>query len=312
MIVTMKISFCCSNTNAQPWLEALQTALPEAKISLWQDHQKNELADYGVVWTPPQAFFDEQTKLQAVFNIGAGVDALLKRKIPPQVKIVRLEDAGMAVQMAEYVCMAVMNFYRQSSLMHQNQQQEKWQAPLIQERSEMTVGLLGLGVLGERVAKALQYFEYPVIAWSRTPKNLENVTSYVGAEQLSSFLKASKILVCLLPLTPQTEGILNKSNLEQLPKGAYLINAARGAHLIEQDLLDLLESQHLAGATLDVFRQEPLPAGHNFWQHPKIVITPHNAAQSLVGPCVAQISQQIKNLHQDLAVHGEVLPDLGY
>lgn len=308
----MKITFCCSNTNAQPWLEALQIALPEAQISLWQENTPNQLADYGIVWTPPQAFFDEQTQLKAIFNIGAGVDALLKRKIPQHLRIVRLEDAGMAVQMAEYVMMAVMNFYRQLPAMKLHQSQETWLAPVIQDRTQMTVGILGLGILGERVAQALQHFEYPVIGWSRTPKNIPNVQSFVGQEQLPAFLSRSKILVCLLPLTSETQNILNKVNLSQLPKGAYLINAARGGHLVEQDLLDLLDSQHLAGATLDVARQEPLVAGHAFWQHPQIVLTPHNAAQSLVGPCVAQISAQINNMHLGLKVEGEVSQDLGY
>lgn len=308
----MKITFCCSNTNAQPWLEALQIALPEAQISLWQENTPNQLADYGIVWTPPQAFFDEQTQLKAIFNIGAGVDALLKRKIPAHLRIVRLEDAGMAVQMAEYVMMAVMNFYRQLPAMRLHQSQEKWLAPVIADRTKMTVGILGLGILGERVAQALQHFEYPVIGWSRTPKYIPNVSSFVGQEQLPAFLSRSKILVCLLPLTSETQNILNKANLSQLPKGAYLINAARGGHLVEQDLIDLLDSQHLAGATLDVAQQEPLVAGHAFWQHPQIVLTPHNAAQSLVGPCVAQISTQINNMHLGLKVEGEVSQDLGY
>ena len=308
----MKITFCCSNTNAQPWLEALQIALPEAQISLWQENTPNQLADYGIVWAPPQAFFDEQTQLKAIFNIGAGVDALLKRKIPQHLRIVRLEDAGMAVQMAEYVMMAVMNFYRQLPAMRLHQSQEKWLAPVIADRTKMTVGILGLGILGERVAQALQHFEYPVIGWSRSPKNISGVKSYVGPDQLNTFLSQSTILVCLLPLTSETQNILNRSTLSQLPQGAYLINAARGGHLVEQDLIDLLDSQHLAGATLDVAQQEPLPAGHPFWQHPKIVLTPHNAAQSLVGPCVAQISQQLQNLHAGLKVEGEVSQALGY
>lgn len=308
----MKITFCCSNTNAQPWLEALQIALPEAQISLWQENTANQLADYGIVWAPPQAFFDEQTQLKAIFNIGAGVDALLKRKIPAHLRIVRLEDAGMAVQMAEYVMMAVMNFYRQLPAMRLHQSQEKWLAPVIADRIKMTVGILGLGILGERVAQALQHFEYPVIGWSRSPKNISGVKSYVGPDQLNTFLSQSTILVCLLPLTSETQNILNRSTLSQLPQGAYLINAARGGHLVEQDLIDLLDSQHLAGATLDVAQQEPLPAGHPFWQHPKIVLTPHNAAQSLVGPCVAQISQQLQNLHAGLKVEGEVSQALGY
>ncbi len=308
----MKITFCCSNTNAQPWLEALQIALPEAQISLWQENQANDLADYGIVWAPPQTFFDEQTQLKAIFNIGAGVDALLKRKIPAHLRIVRLEDAGMAVQMAEYVMMAVMNFYRQLPAMKLHQSQEKWLAPVVNDRTKMTVGILGLGILGERVAQALQHFEYPVIGWSRSPKNISGVKSYVGPAQLNNFLSQSTILVCLLPLTSETQNILNNSNLSQLPKGAYVINAARGGHLVEQDLINLLDSQHLAGATLDVAQQEPLPAGHPFWHHPKIVLTPHNAAQSLVGPCVAQISQQLQNLHAGLKVEGEVSQALGY
>jgi glyoxylate/hydroxypyruvate reductase A len=306
----MKITFCCTDTKAEPWLEGLRAALPQAEVSLWQPGAA--LADHAVVWAPPQQFFDEQTQLQGVFNIGAGVDALLKLRLPPQATVVRLDDAGMSVQMAEYVCHAVIRHTREFDAYETDTRAGKWSFRKPLDRADFPVGVMGLGVLGERVARALLHFEFPVRGWSRSQKNLDGVPCYAGVGQLPEFLASCRVLVCLLPLTPETRDILRRDTLALLQPGGYLINVARGAHLVEEDLLALLHEGHLAGATLDVFRTEPLPAGHPFWQHPQITITPHNSARTMRDISIAQIVGKIAALAQGHRVAGTVDTARGY
>lgn len=306
----MNITFCCTDTPAEPWLQGLRAALPQARIMLWQSGAP--LADYAVVWAPPQQFFDEQTQLKAIFNIGAGVDALLKLRLPPQATLVRLDDAGMAVQMAEYVCHAVIRHFREFDRYEADSRSGQWVQHPTRQRADFAVGVMGLGALGERVARALQTFDFPVNGWSRSVKAVPGVRGFSGADQFHAFLAASKVLVNLLPLTAQTRDILNRDTLSRLPGGGYVINVARGAHLVEEDLLALLASGHLAGATLDVFRTEPLPAKHPFWQHPQITITPHTSARTLRELSIAQIAPKMLALQQGYSVAGIVEPLRGY
>ena len=314
-MTALRITLCLNGTAPEPWQQGLSAALPEAVVSIWQPGMPQpaqaDLADLAVVWAPPQAFIDEQTSLKALFNIGAGVDALLRLRLPPDLAVVRLDDAGMALQMAEYVCQAVIRHFRELDVSEAEMAAGKWAFRKPRQRADFAVGVLGLGVLGTRVAQALRMFEFPVNGWSRTAKSsqpvtphatqsgtgtLDGVRFFAGDAQLPEFLAASRVLVNLLPLTAQTENILNRSTLSQLQPGGYVINVARGAHLVEADLLALLDSGHLAGATLDVFRTEPLPAGHPFWHHPRLTLTPHTSARTLRDDSIAQIASKIRAL----------------
>ena len=306
----MKITFCCTDTKAEPWLQGLQAALPQADISVWQPGAP--VADYAVVWAPPQQFMDEQQGIRALFNIGAGVDGLLQRRLPPGALVVRLDDAGMAVQMAEYVCHAVIRHFREFDQYEASMRAGQWAYRKPRLRQDLPVGVMGLGVLGERVAKALAQFEFPVNGWSRSPKAIDGIRTFSGQDGFNDFLAASRVLVNLLPLTPDTQNILNRDTLSRLQPGGYLINVARGAHLVEDDLLALLDSGHLAGATLDVFRTEPLSAGHPFWTHPRIVATPHTSARTLRDESIAQIVRKIGALERGEAIAGIVDPGRGY
>lgn len=309
----MKIAFCCTDTPPEPWLEGLRAALPEADVSLWLASKPIEPADYAVVWAPPQAFIDAQPGVKALFNIGAGVDALLRLRLPDGLKIVRLDDAGMAVQMAEYVCHAAIRHFREFDLYQQAQARGEWAFRKPRRREDFTVGVMGLGVLGSRVAQALRGFDFPVNGWSRNLKALDGVQTFHGmGEGLQAFLAASQVLVNLLPLTPDTRDILHRDTLGRLRPGGYVINVARGAHLVEEDLLALLDSGHLAGATLDVFRTEPLPAAHPFWTHPKITVTPHTSARTLRDESIAQIARKIRALKQGEPIAGVVDRARGY
>jgi glyoxylate/hydroxypyruvate reductase A len=306
----MRITVCFDRLDPAPWVQGLQAALPQAQVTAWAPGDPQ--ADCAVVWAPPQAFIDEQPGLQALFNIGAGVDALLQLRLPAGLQVVRIDDAGMAVQMAEYVTHAVIRHFREFDRYAADTQAGQWSFRKPRDRADFAVGVMGLGVLGARVAQALRMFDYPVNGYSRSPKPIEGVRGFAGAEQLGDFLRASRILVNLMPLTPETENILNHQTLSQLPRGAYLINVARGRHLVEEDLIPLIDSGQLAGATLDVFRTEPLPADHPFWHHPKITLTPHTSARTLRHESIAQIAGKIVALQRGEPVRGVVDVQRGY
>jgi glyoxylate/hydroxypyruvate reductase A len=306
----MRILFSAAQTKVQPWLDALRAALPQAEVEEWRPGAAP--ADHAVVWRPPQQLFDEQPRLRGIFNMGAGVDALLGLKLPPDAVLVRIDDGGMAVQMAEYVCHALIRHFREFVVYEADARRCAWAFRKPRRREEFSVGIMGLGVLGQRVAQAVAQFEFPLRGWSRTPRHIEGVRCFAGEAQFGEFLSGTRALVCLLPLTPATEGIMNRRTLGQLLPQAYVINVARGAHLVEEDLLALLDSGHLAGATLDVFRTEPLPEGHAFWKHPKVTVTPHTSARTLRDESVAQIAAKIVALDRGEPIAGVVDRNRGY
>jgi glyoxylate/hydroxypyruvate reductase A len=306
----MNITICFAGLSPDPWIQGLQQALPQASVSAWAPGAAP--ADHAIVWAPPQQFIDEQSGLQTLFNIGAGVDALLQLKLPPSLKVVRLDDAGMSVQMAEYVCHAVIRHFREFDGYDADTQAGKWSYRKPRSRADFAVGVMGLGVLGERVAKALQVFEFPVNGYSRSAKDLPGIRCFSGPQGLSDFLQATRVLVNLMPLTPETENILNKDTLAQLQSGGYVINVARGKHLVEEDLIALIDRGHLSGAMLDVFRTEPLPADHVFWLHPKITVTPHTSARTLREESIAQIVGKMQALQRGASINGVVDPQRGY
>lgn len=288
----MRITVYLPDSRPETWIAGLQSEFPDATIEQWAPGAP--LADHAVVWAPPQAFIDAQPKLRGLFNIGAGVDALLKLDVPPTTRIVRLDDAGMSVQMAEYVCHALIRHVREFDVYQASAPQGDWRYRKPRLRRDFPVGVMGLGILGERVAKTVAQFDFPVNGWSRSPKTVEGVRCFAGAEEFDAFLAATRVLVCLLPLTAETDGILNRETLSKLQPDGYLINVARGQHLVEDDLIPLLDGGQLAGATLDVFQTEPLPKDHPFWHHPKITATPHISARTLREESIAQIAAKIR------------------
>lgn len=307
---SLRITYYSADMDAASWIPGLQAALPGASVTLWEPGAPQ--ADFAVVWKPPQQLLDEQAGLKAIFNTGAGVDALMKLSLPAGVPVIRLDDAGMSVQMAEYVCHAVIRHFREFDGYESDMAMGKWSFRKPRSRVDYPVGVLGLGVLGERVAKSVAQFDFPVNGWSRSPKAVPGIQGFVGEAQLDAFLAASRIVVCLLPLTVDTENILNAERLAKIRPGGYVINVARGAHVVDADLLAALDGGHLAGATLDVFRVEPLPQGHAFWNHPKITVTPHTSARTLRSESIAQIARKIAALQVGEPVAGRVDAARGY
>lgn len=304
-----------------PWLAGCAQYLPQARVQLWSDGDTLEnLApvDYALVWRPPGALLRACTGLRAIFNLGAGVDALLELErrapgtLPSGVPVIRLDDAGMAQQMTDYVCHAVLRYFRRFDEYAAQQARREWRFIKPHAREAFTVGVMGLGQLGARVAQGLRAFDLSIRGWSRSPRECEGILCYSGADQFDAFLNGCKVLVNLLPNTPQTRDILNQRTFARLAAPAYIVNIARGAHLVEADLLAAIASQQIAGATLDVFRDEPLPATHPFWDEPRISITPHISALTLPADSIAQICKKITALERGERVSGEVDPKRGY
>jgi glyoxylate/hydroxypyruvate reductase A len=309
----MHVLFACPHHDPANWLPAMQAELPGCKISVWDPSGPASGADVALVWKPPVALFEHEKNLKALFNLGAGVDALLKMpELPPHIQIVRLEDAGMSVQMAEYALYALLRVTRNFAGYEQDQAEQKWTPLLGLRREQWPVGVLGLGMVGDRVARAIASFDYPVAGWSRSARAIEGVQTYAGADQLPQFLQRTRVLVNMLPLTAETEGIIDRGLLSQLLPGAYVINAGRGEHLNEDDLLALLDEGRIDGATLDVFATEPLPQGHALWKHPRVHVTPHIAASTLREETIVQVCAKIRQLANGEPLTGVVARSRGY
>ena len=307
----MKIALAAGTMSPRGWLDALASAFVAADLDVdlqpWSGHSIG--ARYAIVWLPPAELFSAETELRAVFNLGAGVDALLARGVvPAELPIIRLVDAGMAVEIAEYVCFALARITRGLDLFGPPPHGSRdWNAARPRDEAPR-VGVLGLGAMGMAIVEAAARFGYPVAGWSRNPRRIAGVETFAGVAQLDAFLARPQILVDALPLTAQTQNLLDRRAFAQLPRGAHVINVGRGGTLVDEDLLAALDEGRLASATLDVFRVEPLPPEHPFWSHPKITVTPHIAAPTPYGPAAEQIAAGLKLLEQ-----GVPPPDLpGY
>lgn len=308
----MKILVQSTGLDIVPGIIAeLKKHQPDWQYFAWPS---DEPCDYVVGWKPPAELFARQPGLKAVINYGAGVDAILAmHAVPAHMPIVRLEDAGMAQQMAEYAIYGVIYHQRHMHVYHAQQRAIRWQQH--EDRGNVqrpTVGVMGLGEMGGTVATKLAAFGYSVRGWSRSKREIENVLTFAGHDSLPTFLSGCDVLVSALPLTESTKGILNAVSLAQLPRGAFLVNAGRGGHLVDADVAAALASGQLGGALLDVFNEEPLPRDHPFWTHPRVIVTPHIAATTPIKDACAQIVAKISAMDRGEAVSGIVDPNVGY
>jgi glyoxylate/hydroxypyruvate reductase A len=309
----MRILLFRADGVVKPWVRDFAAVMPHCETVVWQEGVAAPPCDYAVLWSPAPALLGQLAQAKAIFLMGAGVDALLKfGDALPDVPIVRLGDAGMGIQMAEYVAHAVLRYFRRFDEYEEHARAGLWQ-PLEQfDKDRFTVGVMGTGKLGMPVIETLRHFGFPVRAWSRSQKDVPGVECFAGAGQLDAFLRGTRVLVCMLPLTPETSNLLDRHQLGKLPRGAWLVNVARGAIVAEPDLLALIQAGHIAGATLDVFRNEPLPAQHPFWLEPRITITPHISALTIRHDAVRQIAAKIDALEQGQPVDDMVDRNRGY
>jgi glyoxylate/hydroxypyruvate reductase len=274
----MALMFLSADDPAEAWREALLAEIPELDFRIWPEVGDPAAIDLALVWQPPPGELARYPNLRAILSLGAGIDGLLAQQGLPDVPIARMVDPSFTRTMTEYVVLATLRHHRQFDHFERKQRAARWSYAFPPQAADRRVGVMGLGVLGSAAAASLAAHGFPVAGWSREAKELSDIESFAGRAGLRAFLARTDILVCLLPLTRDTGGILNAATFAEMPRGAYLINVARGAHLVEADLIAALDSGQLAGATLDVFREEPLPADHPLWRHPKILITPHVAS----------------------------------
>ncbi|MBW8902907.1 MAG: glyoxylate/hydroxypyruvate reductase A [Bradyrhizobium sp.] len=274
-------------------------------------------ATYAAVWKPAQGALAGFPNLRVIFNLGAGVDALMADPSLPKVPLVRVSVGDLTGRMTEYVVLHVLMHHRQEPYLRSCQREKKWQPKHQWPASAISVGIMGLGTLGSNAATLVRQLGFAVSGWSRTPKQLDGIACFHGKAQLDDFLNQTDILVCLLPLTPDTRGILNRELFSKLhragPMGApVLINAGRGGLQNETDILDCLDDGTLAGASLDVFTKEPLPADSRFWTHPKVVLTPHNAADTDPEEISRYVARQIDRFESGDDLDNVVDPARGY
>ena len=293
----MAVLLSTKASTMEAWRDALLALDPTLEIRLFPEVGDPKDIEAAVVWTShDMAELRRYPSLKLIVSMGAGVDHLLRPPGPPPgIPVARLVDSMLTTQMGEWVLLNVLRFHRQDLEYRALQRDKVWlelDAPVTAERR---IGILGLGELGSHAAQLLRSLGFPVMGWARRERMVEGVETYHGEDGLSAMVPRSDILICLLPLTPQTRGIIDATLLGRLPRGAFLINGARGGHVVDADLLAALESGQVAGAALDVFQPEPLPAAHEFWSHPRMVMTPHAASITIPSSAAPQV---VENIHR--------------
>ncbi len=272
------------------FIAELEKSMSNIDLRSFPDCDKLSDIEIALAWQPPLGVWQKLPNLKLIISLGAGVEHILRDPILPQdIPLVRLISQGQTLQMTEYVNLAITFFQRRLLDYQQLQNIQQWEYLPVGNYNSFTVGIMGLGAFGLTVAKRLRDNGLTVRGWSKKSKQIEGVECFYGQEQFGLFLSLCRVLICLLPLTSETENILNLETFSALPKGAYIVNVGRGKHLVENDLLEALDSGQIAGAFLDVFRTEPLPKNHPFWLHSQIIVTPHIAATGIPGEFATQV-----------------------
>ncbi len=279
------------------WQRALRACEPDMTVHDWPYDGDPAEIEFALVWGPPRGALRDFPNLKAIFSIGAGIDHLASDpELPDGVPVVRMVEPGLTAGMTEFVILSVLTHHR-FMLDYAIQQRDKvWREIPQIAAAQRTVGIMGLGVLGSEAADKLAAFGFDVAGWSRSPKERPGIATFHGDAGLAPFLARSAILICLLPLTPETQGILNARTFAALPRGAALISIGRGAHVVEADLLAALDSGQIGGASLDVFRDEPLPSESPFWTHPRVIMTPHVASMTIPDSAAEAVVANIRRL----------------
>ena len=309
----MSLVFACVDIPPEPWVKVLKERVPNLEIEVWPDIKNPAKVEFALLWGDWGADLSRFPNLRAFLSLGAGVEHILALEHrPAHIPVVRLGDPSLQTGMVEYVLYNVLRFHRRFQQYEEQQKQSLWIEQSQMRPIKRGVGLMGLGSLGTVCAKSLVDLGFDVLGWSRRNKRINKVRVFSGEQGLNQFLSESKIIICLLPLTAKTKYILNEENMKKLPPGSFIINAARGGHLVEDDLLKLLNNGHIAGAALDVFEVEPLPKENLLWSHPKVMVTPHVAALVDLESAAAVISETIFRCRNGLPPKNVVNPMEGY
>jgi glyoxylate/hydroxypyruvate reductase A len=308
----MTVMFHSTLDDPAEWVPRLQALLPDTEIRIWPDIGDPASIEVAVVWIPPEEGMPSFTGLRAVQSLGAGINQLGMHGFPPAVRVARLVDSGLTGMMTEYALFAALRYARNIDVHERAQRAATWDYVMPVGVGAFPVGVMGLGVIGGATALRLAANGFPVRGWARSPKTLDGIRCFSGAAELPEFLAGTRALINLLPLTAQTEHILDAKLFAMLPKGAFVINIGRGAHLVDADLLAALDSGHLAGATLDVFKPEPLPSDHPFWKHPRILMTPHVAGSGDPDSAARLVAENIRRARRGEPLLNEVDRARGY
>ncbi len=309
----MSLVLLAPDRDMQSWEKALLKIDPNLDIEIWPDVEHKTKVQYVVAWNHPKHVLDSYPNLKAVTSLGAGADHLLKDdSLPESIPICRVVSPSLVRQMKEYVLCAVLNYQRNIHRYVRQKQKGVWEPHPNKSSDDFTVGIMGLGELGRPAATQLASLGYRVRGWSKSTKNIDSVTTFAGQDELEEFLSDSTVLVCMLPLTVETEGILNLETFKKMNKPGYLINVARGEHLVEEDLVYALDKEWLEGATLDVFAEEPLPERHSFWNRDKIMITPHVSSLTPPDEVAEEIVQNYKRALSGMELRNKVDRNKGY
>jgi len=294
------------------WASLFATHAPDIDFHIWPSIGDPASVRYLAAWQPPENIAETFPNLELVFSVGAGVDQFDLSRIPEHIPVVRMIESGLIAGMVEYATLAVLAAHRDWLTYTAQKSIGRWQAMPVRTADTRRVGVLGLGVLGKAVLEKLHGFGFQCAGWSRSEHQLPGIECFSGEQGLSDLLARSDILVCLLPLTDATRGILSRELFKQLPKGATLINLGRGDHLVEADLLDALYRNHLASAILDVCSIEPLPKNHPFWRHPRIMLTPHVAGMTQADTSAEAVLDNIRRHREGRPLVGLVDRERGY
>jgi glyoxylate/hydroxypyruvate reductase A len=314
----MSLLVAITQWEPETWIERFRRLMPERRVFALGESFDAAEVQYVASWKHPAGSLAALPNLAVIFSLGAGVDHLMGDPCLPEVPVVRVVDEDLTNRMSEYVVLHCLMRLRQQRRYDEQQRQHVWIDDRFQPAArEVRVGLMGLGVLGQDAARKLAVLGFDVAGWSRSPKALDGLPSFSGEDGLEAFLSRTDILVCLLPLTAGTRGILNRSLFAQLAPagrlgGPFLINAGRGGLQVEADILACLMDGTLKGATLDVFETEPLPPASPFWAHPAVTVTPHNAAMSDPESVGAQVVEQIRRFEAGEGLQNIVDTGLGY
>jgi glyoxylate/hydroxypyruvate reductase A len=306
----IEILLSTSVWNPKPWVDGIWQSEFVSKVHLWPTEADLSNVSALFVWKPlPVGVIALLPNLKWISSLGAGVDHLMTDpQIPTEIPITRIVDPRLTIDMTNYVMMAVIMYQRNFKLLQENQAKSQWERSTY---NNLKVGVMGLGELGGHLANQLVTSGFEVSGYSRTKNHIVGAETY-AEHGLEEFIADLDVLVNLLPITPKTVGILNRDLLSQTKKGCYLINVARGNHLVDVDLIDLLDNGHLSGAMLDVFHQEPLPENHPFWKHPKITITPHVASVTSPQSALNLLKENIERLVNEMPLLHQVDLNVGY
>ena len=297
MAVLLATSKSASAGAVEAWRTALLAVDPALDLRARDDAFAPEEIETVVLWGAQDlAVLRGYPNLKLIVSMGAGVDHLVRPPGPPPgVPVARLKDTRLTQGMVEWTLLNVLRFHRQDPEYRALQQAREWEELPAPDTASRRIGVLGMGEIGSAAARTLAGLGFPVMGWSRRPKRMPGIESFHAADGLAAMAVRSDILVCLLPLTPETRGIIDARLLALLPRGAFLINGGRGGHQVQEDVLVALDSGHIAGAALDVFEPEPLPTAHPFWDHPKVVMTPHAASITIPASAAPQV---VENIHR--------------